>query len=76
MTFAFARSFGFLYFVNNALTAFVVVSSFVLAESIVPIRILNGPVSALCKSLYAVILGGFTEFMVSVIPVSIFFISS
>jgi hypothetical protein len=41
--FAFAKAFAFLYSENNILTTFVVLSSFVRADKIVPIRILNGP---------------------------------
>ena len=54
---------------NNFLTTLAVFSSLVLAERIVPIKILKGPpVSASWSSCNAVIRGGFTAFIVFIIP--------
>src|SRR3990172_2417837 len=76
LTLAFESACADLYFENNFFTTFAVFSSFVLAERIVPISMLNGPlVSASWSSLKAVILGGFTAFIVFIIPRRIAFIT-
>ena len=69
-----ASSLALRYLAKRALTTFAVFSSLVLADSMVPISMLNGPpVSASCSSLSAVMRGGLTAFIVLIIPSRIFF---